>query len=178
MGEVLLVVLGVFLAWVLISVLAVYVAVRRLKRRNRVSPAVPCDAPVRWLCTPSRAAMLHRRLRRSVYAVRQVRGPAAELAADLEAHAVAVDRHLVLAARAPMAPRQRLLREVAAQVDDIESLTERVLSAAAAPLQPGPERLAVLAERLDTLEAAQAEIAALEEAAGLPPSSHHERRLP
>ena len=178
MGDVLLILLGMFVAWVLLTVLAVYVAVRRLKRRNRVSPAVPCDAPVRWLCAPSRAAMLHRRLRRSVYAARQVRGPAAELAADLEAHAVAVDRHLVLAARAPMAARQRLLRQVAAQVDDIESLTERVLSAAAAPLQPGPERLALLAERLETLEAAQAEIAELEEAAGLPPASHQERRRP
>ena len=172
MGDVLLVLLGLFLAWVLVSVLAVVFVVRRLRRRNRISPAVPCDAPARWLCTPSRPAMLHRRLRRSVYAVRQVRGPAAELAADLEAHAVAVDRHLVLAARAPVAPRQRLLREVAGQVRDIEALTERVLAAAAAPLQPGPERLALLAERLDALEEAQAEIAALEEAAGLPPATH------
>lgn len=173
MGDVLLVILGILLIWALLSVLALVVAVRHLRRRNRVSPAVPGTAPTWWLCTPSRPALLHRRLRRAVYAVRQVRGgAAAELAADLEAHAVAVDRHLVLAARAPMSARPRLLRDVAGQVRDIEALTERVLAAAASPLQPGPERLALLAERLDSLEAAQAEIAALEEAAGLPPAAH------
>ena len=47
-----------------------------------------------------------------------------------------------------------------------------MLAAAASPLQPGPERLALLAERLGALEQAQAEIAALEEAAGLPPATH------
>ena len=167
----LLVLLGMFLAFVLACVLAVALTVRHVKRRNRVSPAVPCDAPLRWLCTPSRPAMLHRRLRQSVYSVRQVRGPAAELAHDLEAHAVAVDRQLIRVARSPMPVRQRLLREVTGQVHDVEALTERVLAAAATPLQAGPERLALLAERLDALEAAQAEIAALEEAAGLPPAT-------
>ena len=35
----------------------------RLRRRNRVDPAQPSAAPLRWLASPTEPARLHRRLR-------------------------------------------------------------------------------------------------------------------
>ena len=184
MSELVAVVAVVMSVMVLATWLAAWVAMGRLRRSNRVSPDVDTGAPLRWLAWPMPIAQLHRRLRAAVVLARTARppqpaprrrrrraeeeSPLATIAAQLEHHAVAVDRDLVLAARLRGPSRYRVLAPATRQVAEIERLAARVASMArtggTGPLapEPLPAALARLSEELVALEAAHAEIARIE----------------
>ena len=183
--DVLLTVLGVALALVvvaaLVTLLAILLGMRSLKRRNRVSPEQPSPAPVTWLASPAATARLHRRLRSAVSVSRMVvarhagdRDPAkvAELARTCEAKAVALDHQLAAVANLASADRRRFVAQIAADVREVEVAVSRlsVLDAdAAAPARLGHQasEMQALAEQLEHLEAARREVRELDEAAGL-----------
>jgi hypothetical protein len=96
----------------------------------------------------------------------------AELAFELEAEALSIDRHLPVVAR--LAPRERTLalRQLARQVGDVERLVSRLSLLDAgdhSPARLGHDGSAMeeLARQLDTLEAARAELRTIEADAGL-----------
>jgi hypothetical protein len=178
---ILAVLLGSFLLSGLALLIAVLLTMRSLHRRNRVSPDQRSGAPLVWLSSPTRPARLHRRLRSAVAVARMIAGRAtaggqlsrsAELAYELEAEAVSIDRHLPIVAR--LAPRERTLalRRLAEQVNEIERLVSRLSLLDAqehAPARMGHHGSAMdeLARRLDALEAARAELRTIDAAAGL-----------
>ena len=124
-------------------VAVVSLVVWQLSRLNRVSPDYASPAPLSWLAAPSAPARLHRRLRNTVLVAR---GAAAEypsatdLVRQIEAHAIALDRHACVAARL-RSTRSTTLRDLFAQVDQLEALTGRLASvaidAARLPALPG-----------------------------------------
>lgn len=150
---------------------------RRIQLRNEVSPQHRLRPPTNWLASPSACGRLHRRLRAAVSALhlvlplprrrrRRRQEPTAleDLAREIEAHAVALDRDLMVVdrLRGPHAVTAR--KALAEQVGAIEVLTHRVTVAVhAAERVPGepptPEALAAVATRLDLLDAARAELA-------------------
>lgn len=120
------------------------VAVGLARRAVRVSPRHTTGAPVRWLVVPSRAALLHRRLRTAVLGLRStVPTPRRrtepsmlqELAAVIEELAAHTDRSLVLAATSRGDRRAALLRSAAVEVRRVEDLVDR-LRRVAAELDP------------------------------------------
>jgi hypothetical protein len=163
-------------------------ALHWLRRRNQVSLRYPTHPPLRWMVAPGRCARLHRRLQSSVVVLRAAVprpakrrrrtsiAPLAAAAEDLEVHAAALDRDLVLAARLRGVVGSQLRDRLAGQVSDMERVVARVAAAAtaASPLRPGatptPEALADLDEQLDALESARDELARLEAGVGLRPS--------
>lgn len=161
---------GVLLAagvTVLLVVLAlagsVALVVRSLRRRNRVSPRLATTAPLDWLWSPRPGARLHRRLARTVAAARGcVAGGSAgglhlaDLVAELEAHACAVDAQLVVVDRAPQPARGRLLRELQSEAAELESLAERVIrmNRAWSGAVPSARGLTAVRNRVDALEEA------------------------
>jgi hypothetical protein len=146
---------------------------RRLQRRNRVSPRIPSRAPLDWLWSWSLPARLHRHLARTVAAARGcIQGSRAQLGledlvADLERHACAIDDQLVVIDRLPASNRRRLLRELAAEVREVDSVAERIIRSgrAWAGVEPSARALAPVAERLDALEAAMRDLSRLDQAA-------------
>ena len=111
---------GISALVVLVTVAAaVGYAIHRLRRRNRVSPRRRTLAPINWLWSFRPTARLHRRLRAAVLTSRaalrvghdghQPWPALVELAADVEQQACAIDERLVLAARAPVALRRKLV---------------------------------------------------------------------
>lgn len=157
--------------------------VRATRRRARIGRHPHSTAPVSWLAAGHPAASLHRRLRRAVKALRVAvpepprkrrrRGELTgveRLAGELEAHAAAVGQDLLFAARLRGSLRQRVLASLHEQVTDIERLTARIaLAAPAGGVSPtaDPAVLHRLTAEFDSLEAAYAELAALETRAGL-----------
>ena len=98
-----------------------------------------------------------------------VRGGAtiADLADEIEDHAVALETHLVLLSR--MWRRERQARkQVMVQIEQLEQLTVRLTASAVQINRPralgagSPDALAELTERIDALDAARAELTALE----------------
>jgi hypothetical protein len=177
----LLVLLGVLLGSALLVGLALLVAflltMRSLRHRNRISPKQPTEAPIIWLSAPSRPARLHRRLRSAAAVARMIAerngtSRTAELAHEIEAEALSIDRHLPVVAR--LAPRERTqaLRQLSAQVNQVERLVSRLSLIDADDRPPsllGTEGSAMeeLARQLDTLEAARAELRTIDADAGL-----------
>lgn len=174
-ADVLLVLVATFAALVAMSCVALGLALWRLGRRNRVHPAIPTPAPVTWLASPQRAARLHRRLRAAVVTAnhreptrrsRQRRGlpttSVDDLVHDLIREAAAVDRQLVVAARAPRRVRVRLLGVCEPQVAQIERVAARLAVLASADARPSGAGIGALEDRVDALEAARREIADLE----------------
>lgn len=164
------------------------IAVWRLRRRNRIHPSWPTMAPLHWLVHPSAAARLHRRLRAAV-ATAHYRSPGRgrrkvpnssvdELVAELLHEAAAVDEQLVLAGRAPLAVRRRLLAVTAPQVAQLEAIAGRLAVLVSASARPGgvPAATAIrtLEDRLDALEVSRQEIADLEAMLHSTPSASRE----
>ncbi len=173
-------VLGGLLVFAAISAVVAATLFHQLRVSNRVGVRGRGTAPLRWLFDPCWSARLHRRLRRVVASVRpwiprrsrrHEDPPAiAVLAHDLELHAVAVDRDLVAASRAPKAHRRALLVELTEQVMSLEDLAARVVSLGSAQQQlsePTREAIARMNAQLDALEDAHDEIARLEAQLGL-----------
>ncbi len=188
----LLVLLGAAGLTLAAAVLAVALFVHRLRRRNRVSPTQPSPAPVGWLWSPRVAARLHRRLRAAVAVARMIamrhaadpdRPRTAELAAELEREAVAVDHHLALVGRLPAGQRKAMLARVVSDVHRIERVASRlsmleVDAAAPARLASAPSAIEALSEELDRLEAARRELQAAEAQVGLRSDPSPPRLLP
>jgi hypothetical protein len=172
----------------ILSALALFLAVFLVvafvlvRRANEVSSRHRVGAPVRWLATPTRPAMLHRRLRvavdtmrESVPAPRRNRdtSPVDDLACEVETLAAALDRDLVLIARQPFAVRSSGLVGLTARTSRIESLAARVarLGRADDPSRPTEvqwdERATVVHHRIEAIRDAQREVADLERQFGL-----------
>jgi hypothetical protein len=174
-------VLGFLLGSALLVGVALLVAflltMRSLRHRNRISPKQPTAAPIIWLSAPSRPARLHRRLRSAAAVARMIAersgaSRTAELAQEIESEALSIDRHLPVIAR--LAPRERTqaLRQLTAQVNEVERLVSRLSLIDAgdrAPTRLGTDGSAMeeLARQLDTLEAARAELRTIDADAGL-----------
>jgi hypothetical protein len=154
-----------FIVVLVLPSVAAALALRSLARRNRITPRVPTLAPLNWLWSWGGPARLHRRLCRNAATARMcaIRRPhwtaVADVTAELEARAVALDEQLVFATHATRNLRRRLLAEAAAEVREVEMLTQRVLRMTSAPLPvpQGPPPLA-LRDRVDALEHALREL--------------------
>ena len=171
MAEVGLWIVSVLVFWAGMAALAL----RRLQRRNRVSPRYASGAPLSWLWSWTLSARLHRHLARTVTAVRScISGSRAQLGledlvAELERHACAIDDQLVVVARLPRPNGRRLLRELVAEVRHVDALAERIIRSgrAWAGAEPSTRALAPVAERLDALDAAMRDLGRLDGASGL-----------
>lgn len=185
MRTVAIVVLVLFAVMLLIAVAAGLAALGRVRRANRVCPEVDTGAPMLWLVWPTAPARLHRRLRSAVVLASTARpmpprsrwprrrrpvdeAPLSTLARELEVHAVALDRDLVLATRLRGPTRRAVLTPAARQVTALERLATR-LAAAARPdprspftAAPVPGALERFDDELRALEAARTEIAFIE----------------
>ncbi len=174
-----------FVTWVAIVTLAFVVLRWRLRRMNRVSPAMRSPAPIVWLWSPRQPARLHRRLRTATSEIhlapsrRRREMPSLsvdDLRRELEYQAVELDHHLVAAARHPKAQRRSLLRQLQGQVSEVERLSIRLSRMSRANGSPSsgwdlasepPEVLAHISQQLDLLDQAQAELTEIERAVGL-----------
>jgi hypothetical protein len=131
-------------------------------RRRR--DTLRASAPKEWEGSATSVARLYRRLVVAVdaadTAVRDLRkghvtaDRLEEAAAGLRAHAVSLTAHLVVASRLPLAKRQRALRPIRSQVDDVEWLSARIGTSAIEARGYGTvdAGLADIAERLAALE--------------------------
>jgi hypothetical protein len=176
MGEVLLILLAVTVTWTALALAIGWVALRRARRHNRVTPTVPSPAPVWWRWSPSGPALLHRRLQAAAYTIDPSRPDTGlveasgtdELRADLVAAAVHTDVTLAGLRRAPARVRRAERARVAQRVAMIEHacarLRERpapvppVRLLLARPSAPPDGDLVVLVERVRHLEAGRAEV--------------------
>jgi len=162
---------AVVVAWVATTV----AGVMWLRRRNRVNPQVRSRAPLAWMASPGRAAVAHRRLRRAVQGARAARSAALDgstdgeltsCVVDLARQAAAIDDHLVLAARCSPVVRRNLVRGLESQVREIEAVSARITTLVVGGRRPaaegGADAVRRISERLDALDAAHAELAALE----------------
>ena len=150
------------------------VAYRRLERGNRVSPSVHSNVPLHWRSSYRAAPRMHRHLQRTVAGVRTCLQPGedlglADLVAELERAACAIDDQLAIAGRMPQPTRRRLLRELKAETGELDRMAERVvrLRRAWSGAVPSARSLAPVAERIDALEAALRDVARLDRASGL-----------
>ena len=148
-----------------------------LAHRNRVNPRVASRAPLRWLWSGSLAARLHRRLIAALTAARLAAGlrrrarRAPDLVEALAVEAVALDERVVAAAYAPRRVRRQLLSTLESHVVTLEGVAGRLAGTLAADGRPQagpPPALEEVAERLDALDAAVAELEAVERLPELP----------
>ena len=155
---------------------SVGVVVHSLRKRNRVSPHVRTPAPLSWLWSWRMGARLHRHLARTIAAVRACIVDSREqlglmtMVKELEAHACAIDTQLVAVDRSPQPTRYRMLRELYAEVREVDAVAERVIRMGRAwsGAEPSVRGLAGVGERLDALEAAMADLARLDRATTSP----------
>ena len=153
--------------------------VHSLRRRNRVVPSVRTQAPLNWLWSWRMSARLHRHLARTMTAMRAcVTGSREQLGLmtmvkELEVHACAIDAQLVAVDQSPQPTRNRLLRELYAEVRQVDAVAERIIrmGRAWAGAEPSVRALAGVSERLDALEAAMADLARLDRTAAPPSTS-------
>jgi hypothetical protein len=180
MGEVVALIGIAVLATIMLSLAVMGATWRRIQRRNEVSPRHRLRPPTNWLASPTACGRLHRRLRSAVAALhlvlpaprrrrRRRHEPSAleELAREIEAQAVILDRDLIVVdrLRGPNAVAAR--KALAEQVSTVEVLAHRVTAAVRAAdhvpgTPPTPEALAAVAARLDVLDGARAELAQLQ----------------
>ena len=176
--EVILILVSLMVA-VLLSAATMLVLLRRsvqISTRHRVA------VPTRWILTPSRAAHAHRRLRGAVSMMRDAcpaprrgreSGPLTELADEVEALAVSLDRDVLDASRQPLAQRLPRISALSDRISQVEGLTAAVarMSLAGDPTRSTPaqwqERLTQTEMRIGALGDAQREVEALERQLGL-----------
>jgi hypothetical protein len=150
------------------------VAWRRLERANRVSPSVPSNVPLRWRASYRTAPRMHRHLQRTVAGVRMYLPPnddlgLTDLLREIERHACAIDDQVAVAGRMPQPSRRRLLRELRAELSELDRMAERIvrMRRAWSGAVPSARTLAPVAERIDALEAALRDVARLDRVSGL-----------
>ena len=122
-------------AWTALAAVIAMI-VLALRRRLAVSRNQPSGAPLRWLASPGRAPMLHRRLRASVASVRSIVPPPSRRrgtspweadAAEVERLAAHLARELVRAARLPLVARHRALNPIATRVREHEAQARELM---------------------------------------------------
>lgn len=122
-------------AWTALAAVIAMI-VLALRRRLAVSRNQPSGAPLRWLASPGRAPMLHRRLRASVASVRSIVPPPSRRrgtspweadAAEVERLAAHLARELVRAARLPLVARHRALNPIATRVREHEAQAHELI---------------------------------------------------
>lgn len=122
-------------AWTALAAVIAMI-VLALRRRLAVSRNQPSGAPLRWLASPGRAPMLHRRLRASVASVRSIVPPPSRRrgtspweadAAEVERLAAHLARELVRAARLPLVARHRALNPIATRVREHEAQARELI---------------------------------------------------
>ena len=138
---------------------------------RRRQDSLRASAPREWGTAHTSVARLHRRL---VVAVDAADGTVADLrkahvpcdrleeaAAELRSHAVLITAHLLVASRLPLPKRQRALRPIRRQVDDVEWLSARIGTSAIEARGYGSvdAGLADIAQRLAILEDSRALLA-------------------
>jgi len=167
-GDVLVAIFGVLVVWAMASAVGLWVAVRSLRRVNRVTPDANHGVPLHWVVSPSRAARLHRRLRNlASWASQQSAASSDTTWVQLIGEVVTTDARLVTASRANGRARPNELDELDATVTRLEDLAVRLRNieraAGGDPDRPPPsDALELLAHRIDHLEAAHADLADLE----------------
>jgi len=160
-----------FVTFVLLSFTAFGYTTWRVRKQLRVRPSVRSVAPTYWLMATTEPARLHRRLRRASATARTAGergGPTiAELADELQDHAVALEHHLVLLSR--VWRRERTARrDLVGQVVQLEQLSSRLTISAMEVTRPralsagSPNLLNELTERIDALDQAREELTELE----------------
>lgn len=142
------------------------------RKQLRIRPAVRSGAPTWWLMSTAGPARLHRRLRRAAAAARAAASTddptLREMAAEAEAHAASLEQPLLVIARLgrPAGAEQRALAEQVAELEAfVARLANLVRQHASVPRRG--DTIRQLQQRLDALEAAHAELAAIEARAGL-----------
>lgn len=142
------------------------------RKQLRIRPAVRSAAPTWWLMSTTSTARLHRRLRRAAAAARTAGvtddPTLREMALEAETHAVSLEQPLLVIARLGR-PAGREQRALAEQVAELEAFVARLanLSRQHASVPRRGDTIRQLQQRLDALEAAHAELAAIEARAGL-----------
>jgi hypothetical protein len=189
LGAFLLMLLAALVSTVLVAVLVVVLAQRAVRKRNRVSPAVPGTAPSSWLGSPSAPARLHRRLKAAV-AVAQAAAAAApasdhivEAATDLERMAVDLDARLVTVSRIASQQRRSHLTPLVAEVVKVETmastLSVQAVQAQAPMVASGhASPMDELYDRIEAMEAARREVAEVERDAGVDRVSPYAAQAP
>lgn len=154
---------GVTALMAIVTVLVVLMAIRAVRRSVRVVPEVPTQAPLAWRASVRHHARLHRQLQATVASVRMSLATSTTdlqlgpLARELEAHAVAIDDQLVVAARAPAAQRVRMLRELEGECSALTEAGRRII-ALGNQRGAGAAGIEAVTERLDALDAALREL--------------------
>jgi hypothetical protein len=161
------------LAFVIFCAGMAAVAYRRVERGNRVSPSVHSNVPLHWRGSYRLAPRMHRHLQRTVGGVRSC-APGddlglADLVHEIEQAACAIDDQLAIVGRMPQPTRRRLLRELRAEVSELDRMAERVirLRRAWSGAVPSARSLAPVAERIDALVAALRDLPRLDRVSGL-----------
>jgi hypothetical protein len=110
---------------------------RAITRDNQLIPGRPTRAPRSWARSHDPEAVLHRRLRDAMTALRGVNsfdpGVALVLRADLEQTALDLDNHLVAVALLTPAHKDELLQTITTTVEGIEAAIARYAAAATTP---------------------------------------------
>lgn len=144
----------------------VALAVVATGRAVRIDKWAQTGAPRRWLWSPSAPAKYHRRLRAAV----RMLGRRVDVAPDarrVRDEAVALDVQISAVSRLPVRARMAALHALAPAVREVEVVACR-LAGLRPDLAPptlagtGEGGLADVRERLDALDAARAEVAAVE----------------
>ncbi len=172
-------ILACLMVVMLLSAITMLLVVRR---SNQIATRHRVAVPVRWLVTPGRAAQAHRRLRSAISTMRAVcptprrgrtGGPFADLADEVEALAVALDRELLDASRQPMAQRTPRLSALMVRITQVETLAGSItrLAEDGDPTRATPaqwqDRLVHTELRLAAIGDAQREVDELERQLGL-----------
>jgi hypothetical protein len=124
MAHLLLILLYGALAVAAVSMLALFVLWRMLRKRLRVHPKTASAAPVHWNLASGQAAQAHRRLRvASQTALTASQGQSAflEFSESIAKQGVDIERDLVRAARTPRPMRASALAESIAAVTRLEA---------------------------------------------------------
>ena len=146
---------------------------RFAKQRTQVSRRTETPAPLPWAVTPTALAVLHRRLKRTVAALRlAVPEPGRreepdmihDLASHVETLAVRVDRELVMARYMRLTRRMKAFPVLSERVGVIESLADRVVAVADHRQAgvPWDESVREADLRLQALEDAQREVESID----------------
>lgn len=149
----------------LAATVAIAVAVRRVRRRNQVVPGHDSAAPGSWARAHTPEARLHRRLRDAMAALRslpELGGIVPGTWAELERHAIGLDRRLVSVAAVPESVRGPALAQVTTEVEAIEAAAGALASRASPGSSRPDEVVRALVEHAASLDDARAEVDALD----------------
>jgi hypothetical protein len=161
-------VLWVALVWCVLLGVGATLAVRSLRRTNRVSPTSGTRAPVTWLVSPSRPARMHRQLRNLGSWVTSHPAASGDTTWNQLLDEVArADGRLVVATRANPRIRTSELDAVSETISRLEDLAVRLRNleqpATPADHEPSPpDGVSMLERRIEHLEQAHADLEDLE----------------